>query len=136
MLGAVVKAAKGPEEQSTYKKQIVDSLVAAYQTGLFDAGAKVIDQLVADDKSGKLAPYAAFRKIGADFAARERRGNMMANQKKWMGDLKDIPRQVSRSDEAPDALLQLGSGFEFNAEEDEARAFTPARRELPGDRAG
>ena len=73
LLGAVVKAAKGPEEQSTYKKQIVDSLVAAVQTGLYATGAKVVDQLVAEDKSGKLAPYAAFRKIGADFALAQRR---------------------------------------------------------------
>jgi hypothetical protein len=35
LLKAVVKAAKGLDEQLTYKKQIIDSLVAAVQTGLF-----------------------------------------------------------------------------------------------------
>ncbi len=125
LLNGVVKAAKSAEEQATYKKQVVDSLVAAVQTGLYATGTKVIDQLVAEDKTGKLAPYAAFRKIGADFALSndEQPANMMANQKKWMGDLKGFLDKYPKSDESPDALLQLASGYEFNAEEDEARTY-------------
>src|SRR5262249_13422363 len=67
LLKAVVKAAKAPDEQLTYKKQIIDSLVAAVQTGLFANGEKVINQMAAEDQGGQLESYAAFRKLGADF---------------------------------------------------------------------
>jgi thiol-disulfide isomerase/thioredoxin len=125
LLRAVVKAARGADEQLTYKKQIVDSLVAAIQTGLYPGGVRVIDQLVSDDQGGKLESYAAFRKIAADFALKndEPGANLMANQKKWMGDLKAFLDKYPKADESPDALLQLASAFEFNAEEDEARKY-------------
>ena len=35
LLNAIVKVAREPEDQLSYRKQIVDSLVAAYQTGLY-----------------------------------------------------------------------------------------------------
>jgi thiol-disulfide isomerase/thioredoxin len=125
LLRAVVKAAKGDDESLNYKKQIVDSLVAAIQTGLYPSGVKVIDQVVADDQSGKLESYAAFRKIAADFAVKndEPGANPMANQKKWMADLKGFLDKHPKTDEAPDALIQLASAHEFNAEEDEARKY-------------
>jgi thiol-disulfide isomerase/thioredoxin len=125
LLNAVVKAAKTPDEQLTYKKQIIDSLVAAVQTGLYPAGEAVIVKLAAEDAGGKLESYAAFRKLGADFALRneEQGANLLVNQKKWMTDLKSFLDKYPRSDEAPDALLQLASAYEFNAEEDEARKY-------------
>lgn len=129
LLGAVVKAAKGGEEQLSYKKQIIDSLVAAVQTGLYPNGVKMIDRLVAEDQDhrDKLESYAAFRKVAADFALKNDvpGANQLGNQKEWMGDLKAFldNEMFARSDEAPDALLQLASAFEFNAEEDEARKY-------------
>ena len=47
--------------------------------------------------------------------------NYVANQKKWMSDLEAFLKEFPKSDEAPEALLQLGSANEFNAEEDKAR---------------
>jgi thiol-disulfide isomerase/thioredoxin len=127
LLNAVVKAAKGDDEPLTYKKQIIDSLVAAVQTGLYPNGIKVIDRMVAEDRGqgGRLESYAAFRRIGADFALRndEQGANLMANQKKWMADLKDFLDKYPKSDEAPDALPLLASAYEFYAEEDEARKY-------------
>ncbi len=85
----------------------------------------MIDRVVAEDQGGKLESYAAFRKLGADFAVRndEQGANLMSNQKKWMADLKSFLERYPRSDEAPEALLQLASAYEFNAEEDEARTY-------------
>ena len=83
----------------------------------------LLDAIVKD--GGKIASYAAFRKISAEFAARndEPGANLMANQKKWMTDLKAFLDKYPKADEAPDALLQLASANEFNAEEDEARKY-------------
>ena len=49
LLSAIVKAAKDPEDQVSYKKQIVDSLVAAYQTGAYSKARGVLE---ADDRRG------------------------------------------------------------------------------------
>jgi thiol-disulfide isomerase/thioredoxin len=139
LLNAVVKAARTPEEQLTYKKQIIDSLVAAVQTGLYPNGQKVIEQVAAEDPGGKLESYAAFRKLGADFALRNEQqdANLMVNQKKWMTDLKAFLDKYPRSDEAPEALLQLASAFEFNAEEDEARKYyAQLTKDFPATDAG
>jgi thiol-disulfide isomerase/thioredoxin len=139
LLNAVVKAARSPDEQLTYRKQIIDSLVAAVQTGLYPNGQKAIDQVAAEDQGGKLESYAAFRKLGADFALRnnQQNANLMVNQKKWMNDLKAFLDKHPRSDEAPEALLQLASAFEFNAEEDEARTYyTQLTKDFPATEPG
>ncbi|WP_406696808.1 redoxin domain-containing protein [Singulisphaera sp. Ch08] len=124
LLQAVVKVAKTPEDRLIYNKQIVDSLAAAYQTGLFAAGLGALDKLVESEQGSKLGTYAAFRKIFAEFAAKnDEGGNVMANQKKWMADLKGFVDKNPKAEESPDALLQLASAHEYNAEEDEAKTF-------------
>ena len=52
LLRAIVKASKSPEEQLSYNKQVVDSLVAALRTGLYPQGRKPLDAIVAG--GGKL----------------------------------------------------------------------------------
>ena len=123
LLRAVVKVVKDPEDQLIYTKQIVDSLAAAYQTGVYPNGLTLLDNLVKD--GGPIASYAAFRKLSAEFTAKndEAGSDVMKNQKAWMTDLKAFLDAYAKSDEAPDALLQLGSASEFNAEEEDARKF-------------
>ena len=86
-------------------------------------GLELLDALIGEDS--KIASYAAFRKISAEFAAanEEPGANPLQNQKKWMADLKAFLDKYPKADEAPDALLQLASAYEFNAEEDEARKY-------------
>ncbi len=98
----MVKVAK-PEDQLSYNKQIVDSLAAAYQTGLYPKGKELLDALIGE--GAKLASYAAFRKIAAEFAAQQRgaRRQSWPNQKKWMADLKAFLDKHAKADEAPDA---------------------------------
>ncbi|APW62646.1 TlpA disulfide reductase family protein [Paludisphaera borealis] len=121
LLRGVVKASKDADDQLSYNKQIVDSLVAAYQTGAYPQGRKVLDGII--EKKGPLASYAAFRAIGAEFVMRseEPGGNYVTSQKKWMSELEVFLKDFAKSDEAPEAWLQLGSANEFNAEEDKAR---------------
>jgi peroxiredoxin len=142
LLRAVVKAAKEPEDQESYNKQIVDSLVAAYQTGAYPQARKVLDGII--EEGTKLSSYAAYRTIGAEFVIRneEPGGNFLANQKKWMTDLEAFLAKFGKSDEAPEVWLQLASSNEFNAEEEKARedyqrlvrefAATPAGKKAAG----
>lgn len=123
LLRAIVKVVTDPEEKLGYNRQIVDSLAAAYQTDFYPNGLKLLDSLAAE--GGKIGSYAAFRKISAEFASKndEPGANLMVNQKQWMGDLKSFLDKFAQFEEAPDALIQLASANEFNAEEDEARKF-------------
>jgi thiol-disulfide isomerase/thioredoxin len=121
LLSAVIKASRSPEDQLNYNKQGVDSLVAALRSGFYPEGRKVLEALV--EKGDKVGSYAAYSLIGADFAMKndEPGANVLANQKKWMGDLQDFLDKFRQSDEAQEALLQLAIANEFNAEEDRAR---------------
>lgn len=117
------KAAHAAEERLVYQKQIADSLAAAYQTGLYPKGLELLDAMA--QAGGPVGPYATFRKISADFAVKndEPGANLMAVQKKWMADLRAFIDANAKADEAPEALMQLASASEFNAEEDDARTF-------------
>ncbi|WP_165246404.1 redoxin family protein [Paludisphaera soli] len=121
LLKAVADAASDPEEKLSYDKQSVDSLVSAYQTGVYPKGREALEAVIKG--GGALASYASYRLIGADFVMRneEPNGNYVTNQKKWMGDLEAFLKLFPKSDEASEVWLQLGSSNEFNAEEDKAR---------------
>jgi peroxiredoxin len=142
LLNAVVKVCKDPDDQFSYKKQIVDSLVAALQTGEYPQARPVLDGMTKEET--KLSSYAAYRLIGADFVMRNDQpgANFLRNQKKWMDDLGDFLKKFPSADEAPEVWLQLGSSNEFNAEEETARqdytklvdnfADTPAGKKAAG----
>ena len=116
-----MKASKNAEEQLGYNKQVVDSLVAALRTGHYPEGRKPLEAII--DDGGKLASYAAYSLIDAEFAMKndEPGANVLANQKKWMADLEDFLEKFPDSDEAAPVLFHLANANEFNAEEDKAR---------------
>jgi len=137
LLVAIVKVAKDGEDQINYKKQIVDSLVAAYQTGFYPKGRQVLEGMI--EEGSRVSSYAAYRLIGADFVMRneEPGANFLANQKKWMAELEDFLTKFGKSEEAPEVWLQLGSSNEFNAEEDKARqSYTKLVESFPETPAG
>ncbi len=121
-LRAIAKVAAKPEDKLSYDKQVVDSIAAAYQTGQWNAGLAILNEV--EGAGGKLGSYAAYRRITAEFAIdNDAEGNIVAVQKKWMTNLKAFLDKWPNSDETPDVLLQLASTHEFNAEEKEAREF-------------
>ena len=120
-LRAVVKASKSADDQLSYNKQVVDSLVAALRTETWPEGRTMLEKLV--EGGDKLGSYSAYSLIGADFALKNGQpgANVLANQKTWMKDLQDFLAKFPQADEAPEVLLQLASANEFNAEEEQAR---------------
>ncbi len=110
-------------DKIVYLRQIVDSLAAASQTGAYADGFKVLDQLAKEDAS--IASYVAFRKIAAEFAlANEEPGaNLIKVQRDWLANLEKFLTEYPKAPEAPEALLQLASINEFNADEDKAKGY-------------
>lgn len=137
LLRGVIKVTKNEDDRYNYERQVVDSLAAAYQTGLFAKGQELLDAVVAE--GGRIAPYAAFRRLGAVFVVKsdEPGANLMTIQKAWIDDLKKFLDTFPKADEAPDALIQLASASEFNAEEDEARkSYEQLVKDFPNTDAG
>lgn len=130
LLREVLKVATRPEDQLLYNKQVVDDLATCYQTGQFDDGAKLLDDML--KVGGKVASYAAFRKVLAEYAMDDAPANPIAHQKAYIAKLEQFLADYPKSDEAPDALLQLASNHEFSQDEDEARRdYGRLAREFP-----
>lgn len=121
LLQAVMEQVKG--DNLLYRKQLIDSDAAAYQTGAYPEGAAALDAIVKE--GGKAASYAAFRKILAEYALKseDADANLIATQKTLLENLEAFVKQYPDSDEAPDALIQLANVNEFNADEDAAKSY-------------
>jgi thiol-disulfide isomerase/thioredoxin len=121
LLRGIVKASKNPDDQLNYNKQVVDSVVGAFRTGLYPQGKKTLEALIAD--GGKLGSYAAYSLIDAEFAIENNAAgaNILANQKKWMADLDGFLKNFPNTDEVPLVLLHLANANEFSMEEKKAR---------------
>ncbi len=121
LLVRIVERAKG-DEPLQFSRAIVDSLAAAYQTGKYEPGLAKLNDVI--EQGGKLASYAAFRKINAKYALKaEVQANILAAQQEWLAELESFVKDFPDADEAPDALLQLGSAYEFNGENPKAREY-------------
>ena len=115
------KASKNDEEKLGYNKQVVDALISALRTGHYPEGRKPLELTV--KKGGRLASYAAYSLIDADFAIKndDDGANFVANQKTWMADLEKFLDNFADSDEAAPVLFHLANANEFNADEAKAR---------------
>lgn len=134
-LREILKAATRPEDQLLYNRQVIDDLATCYQTELFPEGAKLLAEM--SKVGGKVASYAAFRKVLAEYAMDDGASNPIAHQKTYMSKLEQFLKDHGKSDEAPDALLQLASNHEFNAAEDDARKnYSQLSRDFPDTEAG
>jgi thiol-disulfide isomerase/thioredoxin len=137
LLRNVIKLCNDEDDRLMYNKQIADALAAAFQTDLFPDGIKLLEILVKD--GGKIASYAAYRKIMAEnaFNAQKPGANQLTLQKQLLTELEAFLKSYPKSDEAADVLLQLASFNEFNAEEAEAlKYYTQLVTDFPASEAG
>lgn len=123
LLHKALKLATTDDDRLNYNKQVVDSLAAAFQTGLYAAGAGVLDKY--GEMGGPIGSYASYRKALAEFAlAVDQPGaEYIKEQKTFVGKLEAFLAKYPKSDEAADVLFQLASINEFVADEDKAREF-------------
>ena len=123
-LGKIVKAAEAAGDariELDHQKLIVDSVSAAYATGQYADGSKLLGGLAA--KGGKISTYAAFKQIEADFVLQNTAnpGDGLTVQEKWLANLAAFVEKNPSCDEAPQALLLLASTNELNGKEAEGK---------------
>ena len=123
-LTKVVKAAEAAGDARIaldHQKLVVDSLSAAYATGQYPQGVKVLEKLASE--GGKLGTYAGFKQIEADFVLQTAvdPGNNGRVQEQWLAKLASFVEKNPNCDEAPQALLLLASTNELNGKEADAK---------------
>ncbi len=118
-----------PEDRDPWIRQLADSLSSAAQNSA--AGDQVAskrlasleEQLAKALPGSNLAGYVSFRGLQADYAARISKPGEDFNkiQNEWMTKLAAFVQAYPKSDDAPDALLQLGMVSEFLGKDVEAK---------------
>lgn len=115
------------EEKAAFIKQCVDSLAAAVQTDVYPEGIKEIEAFERQASQGgastSLLPYIVYRRIMSQYtlqmkeASLEQRGEV---QQKWLEQLAKYVDSYPQAEDAPDAMWQLATAYEFSGKNEEA----------------
>ena len=103
----------------------MDGLAAAYASGGYPAGAQLLDELSANPKGGKLATYAAFKLIEAEFTLQNAdQGNFVAGPGSLARQAQGLRREVpSKRRGALRLSCFLASTNEMNGRESDAKPY-------------
>jgi peroxiredoxin len=122
LLANVIAKTTKPEDRTNYTRQAIDSLAAAYATGLYDAGGAALDKYIA--RADQFGAFAAYRKLLAEYTRDlDKPGNNLKAQKQFVENLKGFVQKYADADETADALFQLGTISELGEDEKEALGF-------------
>ena len=137
ILQEVIAESKNPAKKLVYQKQAVNDLAEATRTDLFPQGLDVLDKMIA--VGGKIGSFAAYRKVLVQFDldADQPGANLLEVQKASLAKFEAFLTDFPKSDEEPEALLQLGTVNDFNGDEKEAkRWYARLAKEFPATDAG
>lgn len=123
ILGEVIAETKDPADKLLLQKQAVNDLAEAVRTDLFPQGLTVLDKMIA--VGGKIGSFAAYRKVLVQFDldADQPGANLLEVQKASLAKFEEFLAAFPKSDEEPEALLQLGTVNDFNGDEKEAKRW-------------
>lgn len=126
ILEKIVGQASTKEERATWTRQFADSVSAAVQAGDYPGGIarlkKVVADLARDKRRVELVPYVKFQYLTADYSQKLQSPNadFAKIQSQWLKDLETFTKDYSKSDSAPEAMLQLAIAHEFAGQESNA----------------
>lgn len=131
----LVAAAKDDESRQQWIQQLTDSLSTATQSGLYPEGLPRLVALQDAVKSNEaLLGYVFYRRLMAEYAVRlkdddkakteaDGRKSREATQKWWFEQLEGFARKWPKSEDAPDAVVQLAISYELMGRLDDAKAW-------------
>jgi tetratricopeptide (TPR) repeat protein len=131
----LIAAAKDDESRQQWIQQFTDSLSTATQSGLYPEGLPRLITLQEAVKSNEaLLGYVYYRRLMAEYAVRLKeddkakteaaaRESREATQKWWFEQLEGFARKWPKSEDAPDAVVQLAISYELMGRLDDAKAW-------------
>jgi hypothetical protein len=120
------------DDRDQWIRQVADSLSTAAQASpegdktAAERLSQLVQQTAADQPGTSLAAYVIFREMAADYATKlgKATGTDFAKvQGQWLERLAKYVDQFPKSEDTPDALLQLGMVSEFLGKEIEAKKW-------------
>jgi len=131
----LIAASKDDESRQQWIQQFTDSLSTATQSGLYPEGLPrlvAIQDAVKSDES--LLGYVFYRRLMAEYAVRlkvddkaksetDAREARETTQKWWFEQLEGFARKWPKSEDAPDAVVQLAISYELMGRLDDAKAW-------------
>lgn len=126
----LINEAKTDEERAQWTRQLLDTILAAVQSGADLSGVARLKKLEADiaksSPKSSLAVIARYRVMFAEYVAAMQEATDETRPKiheKWLTDLEDFLDANPKADDAPDAELQLAMYLEFGGKLEKSRTW-------------
>jgi thiol-disulfide isomerase/thioredoxin len=129
ILQKLANLAADDDSRNDWIKQEADVLSTAAQNGSYPQGiaalGQLADRLAKDNPKDSVVPYVKFRKMWAEYAQSQLAtdADLGKIQTKWLADLEAFVNENPKSNDAAEALLQLGMANEFGGHADDAQKW-------------
>jgi thiol-disulfide isomerase/thioredoxin len=129
VLQKLVIANKNTDELELWVKQFADSTSSAAQTGEYPDGVSkmklMVAQLSSIAKAKEYIPYVEYRLIGTEFTVRSNGEKVdFAKLQSWyMEKLEEFAKSYPDSQDAADAMIQIGLNYELGGNERDAETW-------------
>ena len=129
LLKKIIAEADGREQKATFMQQRIDGISSASLLGAYPnplTSMKKLEEEISDDFS-EFLPYVVYRRIQVESGERVAAAKEPGDVQKWyLGELDKFVRKYPDSNDAPDAMWQLGSQYELAGDIKRARGWYEA----------
>jgi len=130
ILQKLIDESSNQKDKNQWRRQMVDGLAAAVQTGAYSDGLSQLQTIEAnirrENPQSPLVPYVAFRRLLAEYTVRLQKASADERpqvQEWWLKQLEDFANTWPNAEDAPEAMTQLAIALEFSGKLDEARKW-------------
>ncbi|RMG41996.1 MAG: thioredoxin [Planctomycetota bacterium] len=129
LLGELAQTLTEPGERTQWLKQMIDALTAAAQTGQSPravAELKALERRYSTERATDLVAYVTYRRLLVEYtlAVQQAKPDEQAKlQNEWLASLEEFLQKFPKSEDAPDAMLQLAAGYELTGKTEDAQKW-------------
>lgn len=129
ILEELTELAASDADKAEWIRQLADTVSAAVQSGTYDEGVErlkgLYERLEKDEKFKELAAHAKYVYLTAQYvqSLQNPKANYAKIQDTWLKNLEEFTEEYPKSDDTPEAMLQLAMAQEFAGEEEDAKKW-------------
>ncbi|MFW6170617.1 MAG: redoxin domain-containing protein, partial [Planctomycetota bacterium] len=126
LLEQLAETASGEEDQTTWIRQLADTVSAAAQSGEYPEGverlAGLYEELQGQSATADLAAYVKYRHLMAEYTVNVQQpdADFAQIQQQWLANLKSFVDEYPTHPQASEAMLHLAMAQEFSGNEEKA----------------